>query len=40
MDPFGFIRHPNLTVTVADTDGLLEALQGRGVGPQIPGDAQ
>jgi len=26
MDPFGLIRHPNLTVTVADTAGLLQIL--------------
>ena len=26
MDPFGLIRHPNLTVTIADTTGLLEIL--------------
>jgi len=27
MDPFGLIRHPNLTVTVADTAGLLAVLE-------------
>ena len=26
IDPFGLIRHPNLTVTVADADGLMEIL--------------
>ena len=26
IDPFGLIRHPNLTVTVADTAGLIELL--------------
>jgi len=26
MDPFGLIRHPNLTVTVADCAGLVAAL--------------
>lgn len=26
MDPFGLIRHPNLTVTVADSTGLVAAL--------------
>ena len=26
IDPFGLIRHPNLTVTVADTAGLVEIL--------------
>ena len=26
IDPFGLIRHPELTVTVLDVDGLLEAL--------------
>ena len=26
IDPFGLIRHPNLTVTVADTAGLIEIL--------------
>lgn len=25
IDPFGLLRHPNLTVTVADCDGLVEA---------------
>lgn len=26
MEPFGILRHPNLTVTVADCEGLVEAL--------------
>ena len=26
IDPFGLLRHPNLTVTVADCDGLVEAV--------------
>jgi hypothetical protein len=26
IDPFGMIRHPTLTVTVLDVDGLVEAL--------------
>lgn len=29
IDPFGLVRHPNLTVTVADCDGLAAAVQGR-----------
>lgn len=28
IDPFGLLRHPNLTVTVADCDGLAAAAQG------------
>ncbi len=27
IDPFGLLRHPNLTVTVADCDGLAHAMQ-------------
>lgn len=27
LDPLGLIRHPNLTVTVADTGGLIELLR-------------
>ena len=27
IDPFGLLRHPNLTVTVADCDGLTHALK-------------
>jgi hypothetical protein len=27
MDPFGLIRHPNLTVTVDDCEGLATAIQ-------------
>ena len=30
IDPFGLIRHPNLTVTVADTAGLIEVLSAPG----------
>lgn len=30
IDPFGLIRHPELTVTVADVQGLVEALSGEG----------
>ncbi|CAN5456745.1 hypothetical protein BH10ACT1_BH10ACT1_21330 [soil metagenome] len=30
MDPLGLIRHPGLTVTVADTEGLVAALRGTG----------
>ena len=26
IDPFGLIRHPELTLTVLDVDGLVEAL--------------
>jgi hypothetical protein len=26
LDPFGLIRHPTLTITVLDVDGLVEAL--------------
>jgi hypothetical protein len=26
LDPFGILRHPELTVTVADVDGLLAAI--------------
>jgi hypothetical protein len=29
IDPFGRIRHPELTVTVLDVDGLVEALAPR-----------
>ena len=28
LDPFGLLRHPGLTVTVADVDGLAQALAG------------
>lgn len=28
IDPFGLLRHPNLTVTVADCDGLVSAVKG------------
>jgi hypothetical protein len=28
MDPFGLIRHPNLTVTIADAAGLMAILEG------------
>jgi hypothetical protein len=27
IDPFGLLRHPNLTLTVADCDGLADAVQ-------------
>jgi hypothetical protein len=27
IDPFGLLRHPNLTVTVADCDGLADAVR-------------
>jgi hypothetical protein len=27
IDPFGVLRHPNLTVTVADVEGLASALE-------------
>lgn len=27
IDPFGLLRHPSLTVTVADCDGLAEAVR-------------
>jgi hypothetical protein len=27
IEPFGLFRHPNLTVTVADCDGLADAVQ-------------
>ena len=29
LDPTGFLRHPELTVTVRDVDGLAECLRGR-----------
>ena len=29
LDPLGILRHPELTVTVADVDGLAELLRGR-----------
>ena len=29
IDPFGVLRHPNLTLTVADCDGLADAVQAR-----------
>ena len=29
FDPLGLVRHPNLTVTVADPDGLVAALRSR-----------
>ncbi len=29
LDPFGLVRHPNLTVTVADVPGLTGLLNGR-----------
>ena len=30
LDPLGVLRHPELTATVADIDGLAERLRGRG----------
>jgi hypothetical protein len=30
LDPLGILRHPELTVTVADTDGLASRLRPRG----------
>jgi Rho termination factor, N-terminal domain len=30
IDPLGVVRHPGLTVTVADVDGLIEALRAEG----------
>jgi hypothetical protein len=30
IDPFGGMRHPELTVTVLDVDGLVKALAARG----------
>lgn len=30
IEPFGLLRHPNLTLTVADVDGLVAALTGPG----------
>lgn len=30
MEPLGLLRHPELTVTVADVDGLVRALEERG----------
>jgi hypothetical protein len=30
LDPLGVLRHPELTVTVADIDGLVERLRARG----------
>ena len=29
LDPLGIVRHPELTVTVADVDGLADLLRGR-----------
>jgi hypothetical protein len=29
IDPFGLLRHPNLTLTVADCDGLVDSVQDR-----------
>jgi hypothetical protein len=29
IDPVGLLRHPNLTLTVADCEGLVEAVQAR-----------
>jgi hypothetical protein len=29
IDPLGLLRHPELTVTVADVDGLADVLRGR-----------
>lgn len=29
LDPLGILRHPELTVTVADVDGLADLLRGR-----------
>jgi hypothetical protein len=30
LDPLGVLRHPELTATVADIDGLVERLRARG----------
>jgi hypothetical protein len=30
LDPLGVLRHPELTVTVADIDGMVERLRARG----------
>jgi len=29
LDPLGIVRHPELTVTVADVDGLADLLRAR-----------
>jgi hypothetical protein len=34
LDPFGLLRHPELTVTVADVDGLADLLRARAVSRQ------
>ena len=31
VEPFGFVTHPNLTVTVSDPEALLDVLRARGV---------
>ena len=36
IDPLGLVRHPELTVTVADVDGLAELLRARAGGLQPP----
>ena len=34
LDPFGALRHPELTITVADVDRLAELLHARLTGPE------
>ena len=36
LDPLGLVRHPELTVTVADVEGLAELLRARSGGFQPP----
>ena len=35
LDPLGILRHPELTVTVADVDGLAELLRARAVSARL-----
>jgi hypothetical protein len=39
FDPLGLIRHPELTVTVADPEGLVSALEQAGAGAGVPAGA-
>ena len=36
LDPFGLMRHPELTVTVADVDGLADMLRARSAAAAAP----
>jgi hypothetical protein len=35
LDPLGILRHPELTVTVADVDGLVDLLRARAVSARL-----